>query len=199
MMKNKKVFVITGATGVGKTTIARYLQENYHMPRIITHTTRPPRNREKQNIDYYFETPASFKEKHYLERVAYAGFQYGSSYEGLNHAWEKSDYTTIVLDTAGAVTYARELGNQAVILFITVAHPDTLIERVQVRGDNPDLVTRRITSPEFLRDVKLPEALENTAYVIKNDDWAVTKTNIDLIVQDVMQGRALPHKLKLKE
>lgn len=41
MMKNNKVFVITGATGVGKTTIARYLQDTYRMPRVLTHTTRP--------------------------------------------------------------------------------------------------------------------------------------------------------------
>ena len=60
-MKDNKVFVITGATGVGKTTIARYLQENYRMPRVITHTTRRPREREVNGIAYYFETDDSFE------------------------------------------------------------------------------------------------------------------------------------------
>lgn len=45
MMKNNKVFVITGATGVGKTTIARYLQDTYRMPRVLTLLT--PAEREE--------------------------------------------------------------------------------------------------------------------------------------------------------
>ena len=61
----------------------------------------------------------------------------GSSYEGLERAWAKNPYITIVLDTAGAITYARELGDQAVILFVSVTSPDVLVERVQVRGDEP--------------------------------------------------------------
>ncbi|MGO1225179.1 MAG: guanylate kinase, partial [Leuconostoc falkenbergense] len=64
-MKNNKVFVITGATGVGKTTIARYLQETYHMPRVITHTTRKPRDCEENGGAYYFETNDSFEKNHY--------------------------------------------------------------------------------------------------------------------------------------
>lgn len=88
-MKDNKVFVITGATGVGKTTIARYLQDNYRMPRVITHTTRAPRDREVNGISYYFEDDLTFETKHYLERVKYAGSQYGSSYEALEFAWQK--------------------------------------------------------------------------------------------------------------
>ncbi|WP_294977289.1 guanylate kinase [uncultured Leuconostoc sp.] len=193
-MKDNKVFVITGATGVGKTTIARYLQDNYRMPRVITHTTRPPRDREVNGIAYYFEDALTFETKHYLERVTYAGSQYGSSYEALDFAWQKSQYITIVLDTAGAITYARELGKQAVIIFVTVTTPDVLVERVQVRGDDPTAVKQRVTSPEFLRDVLLPIELKNVAYELSNDDWAKTKVRIDLLVNDIMNGRSLPQK-----
>ena len=195
MMKNNKVFVITGATGVGKTTIARYLQETYHMPRVITHTTRKPREREENGGAYYFEPNDSFEKNHYLERVMYAGSKYGSSYEALALAWAQSNFATIVLDTAGAITYARELGEQAVIIFVTVTHPDVLIERVQIRGDDPSIVQQRIASPEFMRDVTLPEALRGIAYQLENDDWAKTKARLDLIVTDVMNGRSLPKKI----
>ena len=43
-MDKKKVFVITGATGSGKTTVARYLKKHYDMFKVITHTTRTPRS-----------------------------------------------------------------------------------------------------------------------------------------------------------
>ncbi|GMA70129.1 guanylate kinase [Leuconostoc litchii] len=196
-MKNNKVFVITGATGVGKTTIARYLQDTYRMPRVLTHTTRVPREREENGVAYYFETDSSFEENHYLERVQYAGHKYGSSYEALERAWKKNAYVTIVLDTAGAITYARELGDQAVIVFVTVTHPDMLIDRVQVRGDDPLIVKQRIDSPEFLRDVTLPRELKNVAYELANDDWAKTKVHLDLLVSDIMSGRSLPKKDKM--
>ncbi|MCT8388837.1 guanylate kinase [Leuconostoc holzapfelii] len=188
-MKENKVFVITGATGVGKTTIARYLQDNFRMPRVITHTTRPPRDREINGVAYYFEDDASFEKNHYLERVNYAGAQYGSSYEGLQRAWDKHPFITIVLDTAGAITYARELGEQAVIIFVTVTSPDVLVERVQVRGDDPTAIKHRVASPEFLRDVVLPDALKGIAYELDNDDWARTKRQLDRFVQDIINGR----------
>ncbi|ADG40498.1 MULTISPECIES: guanylate kinase [Leuconostoc] len=193
-MKNNKVFVITGATGVGKTTIARYLQDNYRMPRVITHTTRAPRDREMDGVSYYFENEVSFEKKHFLERVTYAGSQYGSSYEGLELAWQKNPYITIVLDTAGAITYAKELGEQAIIIFVTVTSPDVLVERVQVRGDDPTAVKQRVSSPEFLRDVTLPTALQHIAYELENDDWSRTKVRLDLLVNDIMNGRSIPQK-----
>ena len=63
---NRKVFVLTGNTGTGKTTVANYLNEFYEMPKVITHTTRPPREGEIDQVDYYFESEQSFKENHYF-------------------------------------------------------------------------------------------------------------------------------------
>lgn len=56
----KKIIVLTGTSGVGKTTISHYLAAAYHISAIITHTTRPPRSQEKNGVDYYFETAAIF-------------------------------------------------------------------------------------------------------------------------------------------
>ena len=47
---DKKIIVITGASGTGKTTISKYLQDTYHIPSVITHTTRLPRVGEKDGI-----------------------------------------------------------------------------------------------------------------------------------------------------
>ncbi len=63
---NRKVFVLTGNTGTGKTTVANYLNEFFEMPKFITHTNRSPRECEVDQVDYYFETEASFKQNHYL-------------------------------------------------------------------------------------------------------------------------------------
>jgi len=45
-----------------------------------------------------------------------------------------------------------------------------------------------------LRDVLLPTELKNVAYELANDDWAKTKVRLDLLVNDIMNGRSLPQK-----
>lgn len=181
----KHVIVITGATGTGKTTVSTYLKTEYQIPRIITHTTRPMRPGEKNGIDYYFETAASFASNHYLESVTYAGYQYGSSYEGLERAFEKSDLVSIVLDTKGAETYVHELKEQAVILFLTVGKTVILHERLKDRGDQLEMIRSRIKSKEYSRDLTLPDDLRGIATVIQNDDWRQTQERLDKLVSDL--------------
>jgi len=181
-MTHNKVFVITGPTGSGKTTVSQYLKEHYNMPQVITHTTRSPRAGEQDGVDYYFETSASFPTKHYLEHVTYSGNQYGSSREGLAAGWEKSPYISIVLDTAGAVTYARELGDQAVIIYLEVSNQQALIDRLTKRGDQQVRIERRVASKEYLRDQQLPAGLVGHAQVIVNDDWSQTQQELDALI-----------------
>lgn len=178
----KHVIVITGATGTGKTTVSTYLKSKYQIPRIITHTTRPMRPGEKDGIDYYFETAESFPHNHFLESVTYAGYQYGSSYEGLERAFDKSDLVSIVLDTKGAETYVHELKDQAVILFLTVGKSVTLHERLKDRGDQLEMIRSRIKSKEYTRDLILPDDLKDVAQVIQNDDWGATQEKLDALV-----------------
>ena len=59
-----KVFVIAGAAGSGKTTVAKYLHDRYKMERVITHTTRASRPNERDGVDYHFETPATMNKLH---------------------------------------------------------------------------------------------------------------------------------------
>ncbi|MCH5462302.1 guanylate kinase [Lactobacillus sp. LC28-10] len=178
----KHVIVITGATGTGKTTVSTYLKTKFQIPRIITHTTRPMRPGEKDGVDYYFETDASFASNHYLESVTYAGYQYGSSYEGLQRAFEKNDLVSIVLDTKGAETYVRELKEQAFILFLTVGQSVILHERLRDRGDQLEMIQSRIKSKEYSRDLTLPADLKGVATVIQNDHWGNTQEKLDTIV-----------------
>lgn len=181
-MSKNKVYVLTGAAGSGKTTVQQYLMDHYQMAKVITHTTRAPRANEQDTVDYYFETPTSFENNHYLESVDYSGKRYGSSMEGLKRAWQKNSNACIVLDTAGAITYANELKSQAVIIYLQVRDTKTLVHRMQTRGDQADVIEQRLHSDENQRDLHLPAALINVAHVINNDDWQSTKQQVDQIV-----------------
>lgn len=177
-----KLIVITGATGTGKTTVSDYLKEKYKIVPVITHTTRPPRFNEESGVDYYFENDQSFDDNHYLERVKYSNYQYGSSYEGLRKAWKVNPIASIVLDTQGAITYAEKLTDEVEIWFLKVSDERVLRERLIHRGDKIESIDRRMQSPEYRRDLVLPEQLQQTAQVISSESWPETKKQVDLLV-----------------
>ncbi|KRL95028.1 guanylate kinase [Limosilactobacillus equigenerosi] len=179
----KKVFILVGPAGTGKTTAQEYLQQTFNFARVVTHTTRPPRAGEVNGIDYYFETPASFSHLDLLEHVEYDHKAYGSSMQGLERGWAKHPAAVMVLESQGAQTYRQRLGDQAVVIYLTVSKVDELVTRLTKRGDDQASIQSRITSREFQRDLTLPAALKDIAHVIVNDDWDETKQQLTALVQ----------------
>lgn len=185
-MNKPKVFVIAGAAGSGKTTVANYLQDHFQMHKVITHTTRAPRPGEQDGIDYHFETSTSMKQLHLLESVEYDHHLYGSSLEGLEEGWSAGQNDVIVLDTKGAATYARQLGSRVVVIFLTVSKLTVLGQRMQKRGDRLSEIRSRVHSREYQRDLRLPTYLKGIAHVIVNDRWPQTKQAVNQIVSNAM-------------
>ncbi|MFR0771098.1 MAG: guanylate kinase [Limosilactobacillus pontis] len=188
-MMAKHVFIICGAAGSGKTTVANYLRKHFSMHRVITHTTRAPRPGEQDGVDYHFEDDASMARLHLLEQVTYDGAQYGSSYEGLQEGWQTGRDDVIVLDTAGALTYHQELGDAVVIIFLTVSQLTVLAKRMTQRGDQQAAIDSRLHSKEYRRDLHLPAALTGIAHVITNDRWAATQQQLNQLVGKVLAGQ----------
>lgn len=181
-MENK-VIVLCGAPGSGKTTVRKYLTENFAIEPVLTHTTRPKRKGEHDGIDYWFETRETFFENHYLEYVEYDGNLYGSSYESLERAWQKAPVATIVLDTKGAETYLERIPEKMEVVYLCVTDEKVQRERMEQRGDDADKIRRRLASQEAKRDRKLPERLVKHVHVIENDDWEETKVKIQTLLQ----------------
>ena len=181
-MENK-VIVLCGAPGSGKTTVRKYLTENFAIEPVLTHTTRPKRKGEHDGSDYWFETRETFFENHYLEYVEYDGNLYGSSYESLERAWQKAPVATIVLDTKGAETYLERIPEKTEVVYLCVTDEKVQRERMEQRGDDADKIRRRLASQEAKRDRKLPERLVKHVHVIENDDWEETKVKIQTLLQ----------------
>lgn len=179
----KHIFVITGPTGSGKTTIKNYLNSQYQIPTIITHTTRPKRTNEVDGQDYYFEDHQSFSNNNFLESVEYAGNKYGSSYEGLEKGFEKSNLVCIVLDTKGAITYKNKLGEKVVPIFLKVKSNRDLKKRMLKRGDDINIINQRLISNEYKRDLEVPDELKESAVVFENNDLKSTKQKLDQLIK----------------
>lgn len=100
--------VISGPAGVGKTTICDRLVREFEgsLKRVITSTTRRPRNSEKHGIDYYFLSNQQFedlKEKNsFIEHAKIHGNYYGTTKESVKEQLEKKFDVLLNIDVQGA-------------------------------------------------------------------------------------------------
>ena len=100
--------VISCPAGVGKTTICDRLVREFEgsLKRVITSTTRRPRNSEKHGIDYYFLSNQQFedlKEKNsFIEHAKIHGNYYGTTKEAVKEQLEKKFDVLLNIDVQGA-------------------------------------------------------------------------------------------------
>lgn len=179
----KKIILIAGPSGAGKTTISAYLTKKYDIPRVITHTTRPRRIGEDPHA-YYFETKESFSKLHFFEHVTYGNYQYGSSKEALDRTWAKHDLVSLILDIQGIKSYLSQLDGQAYFLYVTVSNKKELKKRLLARGDKLEEVQERLNGKELN---PLSPVLKTKAHILFNDDWQTTVIKLERIISSLRQ------------
>ena len=79
----KKLYVISGCSGVGKgTVINKFMERNKDFILSVSCTTRSPREGEIDNVHYFFLTKEEFEknihEDKFLEYAQFAGNYYGT-------------------------------------------------------------------------------------------------------------------------
>ena len=116
-----KLFVMSGASGVGKSTVlAKVMAERADLSFSVSATTRPPRPGEVDGVSYYFVTKDKFLdmiEKHeFLEYDEHMGNFYGTPKCQLE---EKLQNGSVILDIEpnGAFNVRREK-DDAVLIFL---------------------------------------------------------------------------------
>lgn len=141
------MIIICGKTGSGKTTVANILEKDYGLKRIVTYTTRPMREGEKDGKDYNFLDQATFdrqKEKGFFAETAdyeasFGHCSYGSSKESYNNP-----YGVVILNPYGLKEVIKTRGREGLRIFY-LSLPDSLIRRrLFFRGDSLKEVERRL-------------------------------------------------------
>ena len=183
---DKTLIIICGKTASGKTRIVSELVKNHGFKKIITFTTRPKRENEKEGIDYHFISDEDFKQKIQdgffaewkIYKTKFGEWYYGTSLEDLENADEKS---VIILTPDGYRDVVKMMETKPKSIYI-YASARTICARLKKRGDNAEEVQRRILSDnEDFKDFYL----EVDKIVYNNDG-----TKIEDVVNKILEFTA---------
>lgn len=151
------LIIVSGPAGSGKTTLCeRILNEEPTLSRVVTSTTRSPREGEKDGIDYHFFDRPTFEEKIKAEQF----YEYAQVHSNL-YGTLKSDVQDkltngvdllLIIDVQGAKSFREKaktdefLKKHLVTIFVMPPSLEELEKRLRSRAtDAPDEIQRRLT------------------------------------------------------
>jgi len=155
------LIVMSGPGGVGKSTITAALRDHPSFWVSVSATTRPPRENEKDGVDYYFLSDEKFNElverDEFLEWAEFAGARYGTPREPVDNWQNLGKCVLLEIEIAGA-RQVRSSEPEAILVFIAPPSWSDLEERLLGRGtDSPERRAARLAlareemaaAPEF--------------------------------------------------
>lgn len=173
-----KLFVLSGPSGAGKTTIRHKLPKL--MPDLhfsISATTRPKRENEAHGKDYYFMGKDEFirtrDEGGFFEWAEVHGNFYGTPVAPIRDSLEKGLCTMLVIDVQGAHQVRSKMPSSVLIFLI----PPSIVElesRLNGRGmDDKETIKKRLENARA-------EMLQSISY-----DYSVVNHEIAQAARDV--------------
>lgn len=170
---NKKLFVISGCSGVGKGTVLKEFmaRNSKDFMLSVSCTTRKPRVGEVEGVNYFFLTYDEFEkciiEDKFLEYAQFAGNFYGTKKKFIKQKFEEGLNIILEIETQGALQVKQKMP-EAVLIFI--APPGTGVDELEkrLRGRNTEdeeTIQRRLAEAK----VEL-ERSKQYDYVVINDD-----------------------------
>jgi guanylate kinase len=150
--KNSRLTVLSGPSGVGKSTVVAELRR--HSPEIwisVSVTTRRPRPGEENGREYYFVDDREFDRMvcsgELLEWAEFAGNKYGTPREPVQRRLEQGLPTLLEIDLTGARQVRESMKDDALLVFLKPPSWAELVRRLTGRGtEPPEVVERRLAA-----------------------------------------------------
>ena len=169
MQKSGKLFIISGPSGVGKSTVLKALfREHPDLYFSVSATTRAPREGEIDGVHYRFIKSEQFlqmvQENEFLEYAEYVGSFYGTPRGPVEEAMAQGRDAFLDIEIQGA-QQVYEKRPDAVRIFIAPNSWAELERRLTERGtDSAEKIQKRL-----LRAKVELQAAENYDYLVVND------------------------------
>lgn len=170
-----RLIVLSGPSGVGKTTVVRQLRDR--SPGLwvsVSATTRFPRPGEADGVNYLFVSDEQFDrlvaEGDLLEWAEYAGNRYGTPAQPVHAVRESGTAVLLEIEIDGARQIRRRVP-ESVLVFLAPPSREVLIDRL----------TGRATEPDDVVDARLERAEAELAAVDEFDE-VIVNDDIEQVV-----------------
>ena len=196
MIKTKKrgqLYVISGPSGCGKDTIVNnLLKKNKNLWLSISCTSREPRGKEKDGVEYFFLSREKFEKEiendGFLEYAEYAGNYYGTPKKSIEEHLNNGEDVILVIEIQGALKI-KTLLPETLFIFILPPSMKELKRRLEGRGtESKEKIDKR-----FLRAYEEINEVGKYNYVVVNDEvkTAVEKVSAILLSEKCRVDRII--------
>ena len=164
-----KTFIVSGPSGVGKSTVLHALFEGRDdLYFSVSATTRTPREGERDGVDYHFIHADRFRnmiaEDAFLEYAEYVGNFYGTPMRLVDEAMEQGKDVLLDIEIQGAMQVCAKRP-ETVRIFIAPPSWAELERRLTDRGtDDEDKVQKRLLRAKV--ELKMADRYD---YFVVND------------------------------
>ncbi len=177
--RNSKLIVISGPSGVGKSSIVEALLAKTPSLFSVSATTRDPRRGEVDGADYHFVDRDAFQTKvasgEILEWAEYGGNLYGTLRSAVDPILATGTNVILDIENEGA-KQIRKSFPAALLIFVAPPDIDTLANRLDRRGD---------TSQSDI-DLRLAVAAEQMAEAPRVYDHVVTNDDLERAIKEIL-------------
>ena len=187
MNKGGKLIIFSAPSGSGKTTIVRHLlkQPELNLAFSVSATSRPPRGKEKEGLNYYFISVSDFKNHikndDFLEwEEVYRDSFYGTLKTEVERLWAEGKNVIFDIDVVGGLRIKKKFPEQALAVFVKPPSVDELKIRLKKRStESDDKINMRVakasielaTAPQFdsiIKNYDLNVALKEAYDLVAN-------------------------------
>jgi len=170
MMREGNIYIISGPSGGGKTTLTkRVMAELGDLRFSVSCTTREPRKGEVDGKDYRFVSESEFndmiRENKFVEYANVYGNLYGTPLDQFEIARKCGVDLILDIDVQGA-KQIREKYSEAIFCFVAPSSIEELEKRLRLRGsEDSRIIQKRLSIAQ-----KEMEETQHYDYIIHNDN-----------------------------
>ena len=169
--KKGGIYILSSPSGAGKTTLVKKITKNKNFSVSISHTTRPPRQKERNGKDYYFTSKNHFKKlikkKEFLEHAKVFDHYYGSSKDLVLDKLNKGKNVVFDIDWQGTRQIRnKKLDYKLFTIFILPPSKTELFKRL-VKRERKNMKTVKKRMKGFKKDLSRWKEYDQ---VVINDD-----------------------------
>lgn len=189
-MNTGKLIIFSAPSGSGKSTLVNYLMEQHPELQLtfsISCTSRAPRGKEKNGVEYFFLSPEEFKKKiannEFLEyEEVYEDRFYGTLKSQVEVQSQAGQNVVFDVDVKGGVNIKKHYGSRALSVFIQPPSVEELRNRLVGRAtDAPEVIEQRLNKAEY--ELSFADKFDR---IVINDDLEKAKVDVYNVIKQFL-------------